>query len=116
MERELTGYEKKEIRRLIRDCANYDRESGCLPLDCPCYMLGVVWTGSFCKWFSETVMNTSPGLLSSLKGEGKAKKCDICGVVYYSEKNRRYCSGVCRETAKKQADRERARKYRNNKR
>ena len=40
MARELTREEKAAIRKLVtRLCANYDRDVGCLPLDCPCYML-----------------------------------------------------------------------------
>ena len=47
MARELTREEKAAIRRLVISmCANYDRECGCLPLDCECYMLGKCWTGA----------------------------------------------------------------------
>lgn len=46
MARELTREEKAAIRSLVAKwCANYDREYGCLPLDCECYMLGKCWTG-----------------------------------------------------------------------
>ena len=46
MSRELTREEKAAIRALVvKWCANYDREYGCLPLDCECYMLGKCWTG-----------------------------------------------------------------------
>ena len=42
MSRELTREEKAAIRSLVvKWCANYDRECGCLPLDCECYMLGL---------------------------------------------------------------------------
>ena len=45
MARELTREEKAAIRKLVtRLCANYDRDVGCLPLDCPCYMLEKCWT------------------------------------------------------------------------
>ena len=38
MSRELTRQEKTEIRKLVTKwCANYDKDYGCLPLDCPCY-------------------------------------------------------------------------------
>ena len=41
MSRELTRQEKAAIRSLVkRWCANYDKDAGCLPLDCECYMLG----------------------------------------------------------------------------
>ena len=52
MARELTREEKRAIRALVTKwCANYDRECGCLPLDCECYMLGKCWTGALCRYF-----------------------------------------------------------------
>ena len=40
MSRELSRQEKTAIRKLVTKwCANYDKDYGCLPLDCPCYML-----------------------------------------------------------------------------
>ena len=43
MGRELTRTEKAAIRRLVSKwCANYDRDCGCLPLDCECYMLSLI--------------------------------------------------------------------------
>ena len=52
MSRELTRKEKAAIRKLVVTlCANYDREYGCLPLDCECYMLGKCWTGAYCRYF-----------------------------------------------------------------
>ena len=57
MARELTREEKAAIRRLVISmCANYDRECGCLPLDCECYMLGKCWTGAYCRYFREAVL------------------------------------------------------------
>ena len=45
--RELTGREKQRIRKLVISlCANYDKEYGCLPLDCDCPMLGICFTNS----------------------------------------------------------------------
>ncbi len=51
--RELTRTEKAAIRRLVSKwCANYDRDCGCLPLDCECYMFGKCWTGgAYCRYF-----------------------------------------------------------------
>ena len=55
--RELTREEKRAIRTLVTKwCANYDREYGCLPLDCECYMLGKCWTGALCRYFREAVL------------------------------------------------------------
>ena len=50
MTRELTREEKKKIRALVvKWCANYDKEYGCLPLECECYMFGKCWTGAYCR-------------------------------------------------------------------
>ena len=44
--RELTREEKKKIRALVvKWCANYDKEYGCLPLECECYMFGRAQAG-----------------------------------------------------------------------
>ena len=41
--RELTAREKQRVKKLIvSKCANYDKEYGCLPLDCECPMFGKV--------------------------------------------------------------------------
>ena len=57
MVRELTREEKGKIRALVTKwCANYDREYGCLPLDCECYMLGKCWTGTYCRYFRDAVL------------------------------------------------------------
>ncbi|MFR8873644.1 MAG: cysteine-rich VLP protein [Oscillospiraceae bacterium] len=37
-------------------CANYDREWGCLPLECECYMLGKCWTGAVLPLLPEAVL------------------------------------------------------------
>lgn len=60
--RELTRQERTAIRALVtRWCANYDREHGCLPLDCECFMLGKCWTGAYCRYFREAVLPLDPG-------------------------------------------------------
>ena len=62
--RELTRDERKGIRKLVTEmCANYDRDYGCLPLDCECYMLGKWWTGAYCRYFREAVLPLDPVLL-----------------------------------------------------
>ena len=71
MSRELTRKEKTAIRSLVVTwCANYDREYGCLPLDSDCYMLGKCWTGSYCRYFRESVLPLDPALEASLMSEG----------------------------------------------
>lgn len=71
MGRELTRTEKAAIRRLVSKwCANYDRDCGCLPLDCECYMFGKCWTGAYCRYFCEAVLPLDPTLEASLLIEG----------------------------------------------
>ena len=83
MARELTREEKRAIRALVTKwCANYDREYGCLPLDCECYMLGKCWTGAYCRYFREAVLPLDPALEVSLLSEGPRpdfKICPVCG-------------------------------------
>ncbi len=46
MSRELTRQEKAAIRKLVTKwCANYDKDYGCLPLDCPLLYAGQVLDG-----------------------------------------------------------------------
>ena len=86
--RELTRDERKTIRRLVTGmCANYDSEDGCLPLDCPCYMLGKWWTGSLCRYFRAAVLPLAPVLEA-------------------------YCSEACKAEGNRRRSRERMRKKR----
>ena len=84
MARELTREEKRAIHKLVKSlCANYDKDYGCLPLDCECYMLGKCWTGRcaatsgrlFCppirRWrrpYSPMALPRKPGLARSAAG------------------------------------------------
>ena len=61
MSRELTRQEKAAIRSLVkRWCANYDKDIGCLPLDCECYMLGKCWTGAYCRYSVRRCCHLTP--------------------------------------------------------
>ena len=62
--RELTGREKQRIKKLVTSlCANYDKEYGCLPLDCVCPMLGICFTNSaLCRYFCKSVLPEDAGL------------------------------------------------------
>ena len=90
MSRELTREEKAAIRSLVvKWCANYDRECGCLPLDCECYMLGKCWTGAYCRYFRESVLPLDPALEAALLTEGPRpdfKPCPICGGAVRPER------------------------------
>ena len=79
MARELTREEKRAIRALVTKwCANYDRECGCLPLDCECYMLGKCWTGALCRYFREAVLPLDPALEAALLTEGPRPEFKPC--------------------------------------
>ena len=62
--RELTGKEKRQIKKLVvSKCANYDKEYGCLPLDCECYMFGICYTNSaLCRKFRAALLPEAPEL------------------------------------------------------
>ena len=62
--RELTAREKQRIKKLIvSTCADYDKEYGCLPLDCDCPMFGIYYTNSgLCTWLRGALLPTVPEL------------------------------------------------------
>ena len=99
MDRELTRKEKAAIRALVvKWCANYDREYGCLPLECECYMFGKCWTGSFCRYFREAVLPLDPALAAALFTEGPRldfKLCPVCGGAVAPDRRQAYCSEAC---------------------
>jgi hypothetical protein len=114
MSRELTREEKAAIRRLVTSlCANYDREYGCLPLDCECYMLGKCWTGAYCRYFWEAVLPTDPALEAALTAEGPAPEmrlCPVCGGPVLPDGRTRYCSAASAGAAHRKQQREHMRK------
>ena len=82
-ERELTVPERRSIRKLVTgSCANYDRDYGCLPLDCECPMLGICYTNSaMCRYFRESVLPNDPELeaaLQALPTRRCPEKADRC--------------------------------------
>ena len=109
-ERELTKDERAGVRDLVvKMCANYHREYGCLPLETDCYMLSKWWTGAYCKYFAEAVLPLNPALQASLSGDGAPaahKICPVCGGAYFPTTSQAYCSEACavkgrRETYRK---------------
>ena len=68
--RELTAREKQHIRKLIiSKCANYDKEYGCLPLDCECPMFGICYTNSaLCRRFRNALLPTAQRVRLSAAG------------------------------------------------
>ncbi len=113
--RELSREEKAAIRALVtRWCANYDREYGCLPLDCECYMLGKCWTGAYCRYFRESVLPLDPALEAALLTQGpvSSRPCPVCGRPVPRNGRQRYCSPACRKTALREQKRAHMRKKR----
>ena len=115
MSRELTRQEKTAIHKLVTKwCANYDKDYGCLPLDCPCYMLGKCWTGAYCRYFRAAVLPLDPVLGRSLTVERitETRPCPVCGRAFLPDGRQRYCSPACAGAAL----REQKRAYRRRKR
>lgn len=150
MARELTREEKRKIRALVvKWCANYDKEYGCLlGLGPPrklclrgerrsnemselppaveasdmefvttseCYMFGKCWTGSYCRYFRETVLPLDPVLEAALLTEGprpECKPCPICGGAVPVDGRMAYCSEACARIALRRQKRDYMRKKR----
>lgn len=113
--RELTRSERTAIRKLVVGmCANYDHEYGCLPLECPCYMLNKWWTGAYCKYFQNAVLPLDSVLEAALihKNNVSKKICPICGAAYIPITSQAYCSEVCRMKGKRETDRRRQQRFR----
>lgn len=115
--RELTGSEKRRIRKLVTaTCANYDKEYGCLPLDCKCYMFGICYTNSaLCRYFRNAVLPTDPELDTVFR-HTPMKNCKLCGKPFPADGKRAYCSAHCAEEARRRQVAARVRKHREKKR
>ena len=114
MSRELTREERLAIHKLvIKSCANYSRDYGCLPLECECYMLGKWWTGAYCRYFESAVLPLDPALEAALTGGGaNLRQCAACGAAYRASGKRRYCSTLCAGIAQRRQQRAHMRKKR----
>lgn len=116
MSRELTRSERKAIRKLVTcECANYDSECGCLPLDYPCYMINKRWTGVLCRYFQAGVLPLNPTLEASVNGKGESpdtRLCAVCGRAFFPIGRKVYCSNACKTAGNRQKSRERVRKMR----
>ena len=88
--RELTGREKQRIKKLITSlCANYDKEYGCLPLDCDCPMFGICYTNSaLCRYF-RAVLPTDAKLQAVFRSEPTPlTACGQCGKPFPADGKR----------------------------
>lgn len=111
--RELTCKEKWQIKRLVTSlCANYDKEYGCLPLDCNCYMFGICHTSSaLCKWFLNALLPTEPELQAVFEPQPLAV-CKECSRHFPKNGKRIYCSEKCAKEARRKQTAARVRKHR----
>ena len=111
--RELTGREKQRIKKLVTSlCANYDKEYGCLPLDCDCPMLGICFTNSaLCRYFRKSVLPEDAGL-EAVFTQTPTTHCKQCGKPFPTDGKRVYCSKRCAEEARCKQTAARVRKYR----
>lgn len=110
--RELTGREKQRIKKLVTSlCANYDKEYGCLPLDCDCPMLGICFTNSaLCRYFRKSVLPEDAGL-EAVFTQTPTTHCKQCGKPFPTDGKRVY-SQRCAEEARRKQTTARVRKYR----
>jgi hypothetical protein len=113
-QRELTREERAAVHKLVtKECANYSRDYGCLPLDSDCYMLGKCWTGGYCKHFLAAVLPLDPVLYVALTGKGAdMRPCAFCGSPFRASRKRLYCSAGCAGKAQRRQQREHMRKKR----
>ena len=111
--RELTGREKQRIKKLVTSlCANYDKEYGCLPLDCDCPMFGICFTNSaLCRYFRKSVLPEDAGL-EAVFTQISTTHCKQCGKPFPTDGKRVYCSQRCAEEARRKQTAARVRKYR----
>ena len=111
--RELTGREKQRIKKLITSrCASYDKEYGCLPLDCDCPMFGICYTNSgLCSYFRKYVLPTEPELQAVFEAQ-PLSVCKECGKHFPKDGKRAYCSEKCAEEARRRQTAARVRKHR----
>ena len=111
--RELTVREKQRIKKLVTSlCANYDKEYGCLPLDCDCPMLGICFTNSaLCRYFRKSVLPEDAGL-EAVFTQISTTHCKQCGKPFPTDGKRVYCSQRCAEEARRKQTAARVRKYR----
>ena len=116
--RELTGREKQRLKKLITSlCANYDKEYGCLPLDCDCPMFGICYTNSaLCRYFCSAVLPTDAKLQAVFRSEPTPlTACRQCGKPLTADGKRMYCSQRCAEGARRRQTAARVRKHREKK-
>ena len=107
----LTQEQLPRVRRLVRQCCNYDGRE-CIALDdgagCPCVQ--TISYSLLCRWFRNAVLPLDPVLELRLLG-GVPKRCASCGKAFVPGSNRaKYCP-ACGKVHQRKMD---AQKHRRN--
>ena len=109
--RRLSQTQMPAIRRLVRQCCNYDHGE-CIALDdgAGCLCVQTISYSLLCKWFRAAVLPLDPPLELSLLG-GIPKACASCGTRFVPGSNRaRFCPACSVKQRKtKEAARQRSR-------
>lgn len=107
----LTQEQMPGVRRLVRQCCNYDHGE-CIALDdgAGCVCVQTISYSLLCKWFRAAVLPLDPALEASLLG-GPTKRCASCGEIFVPGSNRaKYCPACSKKRRKtKEAARQRER-------
>lgn len=113
--KELTSADKKKLKHLIYECANYNKDNNeCLPLDTSCYMLlkGTVNSG-ICSYFEKAVLPLNKELEVILKDlPSNLKTCAICRKKFPVNGRQKYCSEPCKVLGTKEAEKQKKRRQR----
>ena len=107
----LTKEQMPRVRRLVKQCCNYDGGE-CIALDdgAGCCCVQMISYSLLCKWFRSAVLPLDPALELSLLG-GTPKRCANGGEAFVPGSNRaKYCP-VCGKVHQRKMD---AAKHRRN--
>ena len=103
----------RRARRLVHNCCNYD-SGNCLALDDGegCICVQRISYSLLCKWFRNAVLPMDRELEAALYHRLAAKRCAVCGGLFFPSSNRaKYCQDCAGDIKRIQAA-ERKRKQR----
>ena len=103
----------RRARRLVHECCNYDG-GNCLALDDgeECVCVQSISYSLLCKWFRAAVLPMDRELEAALYHRLAAKRCAVCGGLFFPGSNRaKYCPD-CAAVMKRTKAAERKRKQR----
>lgn len=107
----LTKEQIPRVRRLVRQCCNYDH-GACIALDdwAGCVCVQSISYSPLCQWFRNAVLPLDPALEASLLG-GPTKRCASCGEAFVPGSNRAKFCPACGKVHQRAMD---AAKHRRN--